>query len=151
MSYGLLTSRSEWTDTWFKELRKAQSLVDSYWIKPLSIKDKEKRIKIAILDTGIDLTHPLFQKHLSDGQFPDSRDFVENRQNIIDTCGHGTHTAHLLLKTAPNASIYVARVFRTTKAEKNTASLVANVGHPPFGPKLCKHVLISSRLSTTQS
>jgi subtilisin family serine protease len=96
-------------------------------VTPPSPEDEEKRVKIAILDTGIDLTHPLIKKYVDTGHIPKTYDFVEGTSSITDLHGHGTHTAHLLLKTAPNASIYVARVFRTTKADRNTAQLVAKV------------------------
>jgi hypothetical protein len=39
-------------------------------------------------------------------------------------------TAHLLLKAAPNASVYVAKVTRTPDVDENTASLLAKVRQP---------------------
>ena len=94
---------------------------------PPSKEDKEKRVKIAILDTGIDLKHPLLKNYIDAGQIPQVHDFVEDRDDIKDTNGHGTHSAHLLLKTAPNAAIYVARVFEKAKANKRTPDLVSEV------------------------
>ena len=89
--------------------------------------EKEELIKVAILDTGIDLTHPLFQKFLQNGQLHPGIDFVEEGRGIVDLDGHGTHVCHILLKTAPYAKLYPIRVFRTRKREDSTPSLVKKV------------------------
>lgn len=59
---------------------------------------EENRIKVAIVDTGLDLEDPRF-KHLicKDGNH---YDFVLNTSNIIDRHGHGTHVAGLIQREA---------------------------------------------------
>jgi subtilisin family serine protease len=126
----VLTFISKWTERWFKDLAQAHKFFNSGPPRSLLDNGKEKRIKIAVLDTGIDFTHPLLKGYIDKGQFTESWDFVEDCPTLKDTNGHGTHTAHLLLKAAPNASICVARVFQTTKAVSNTAALVAKVCQP---------------------
>jgi len=80
-------------------------------------KDDQKRVRIAILDTGVDITHP--QIHAAQfrikGYFSTSTDispeFVSNSLELVqDYHGHGTHGASVLLRTAPDAAIYVAKV-----------------------------------------
>lgn len=87
-----------------------------------SIKGGE--VKIAILDTGIDLQHPLLSKRISS---ENCRDFVNNSNNMCDEVGHGTHTAYLLAETAPQAEIFCGRVWKARREEDNTGKLVADV------------------------
>jgi subtilisin family serine protease len=84
-------------------------------------------VRIAVLDTGCDITHPELQRYIDAGQLPDWKDFIVERESITDEIGHGTHVTHLLFKTAPFAKIFPARVFKTTNADERTPSLVAQV------------------------
>jgi subtilisin family serine protease len=86
---GILNCERAWTDKWFRKLGQAQSLLSISRRTPLSDKDQKKRVKIAILDTGIDITHPLFEGYEAAGQFPDVFDFVKNCKDITDESGHG--------------------------------------------------------------
>ena len=74
-----------------------------------------KGIKVAVLDTGLDLTHPDFQ-----GRNINSKSFVSN-QAVQDGNGHGTHctgtaTGSVNSQISPrygiayNASIYIGKV-----------------------------------------
>jgi subtilisin family serine protease len=68
---------------------------------------------IAVLDTGIDLTHPAFAGKLVPGW-----DFVDNDNDpsevgvlrVNPTYGHGTHVAGIVALTAPQAKIMPIRV-----------------------------------------
>lgn len=71
-------------------------------------------VKVAILDTGIDYTHPDL-----DGVYAGGYDFVANDADPKDENGHGTHCAGIVaaedngigvIGTAPKASIYAVRV-----------------------------------------
>ena len=68
-----------------------------------------RRVKIAILDTGIDRTHgmigPQWEKRVRG-----TRSWVKDEGADVDNCGHGTHGAALLMRIAPEAHIYVARI-----------------------------------------
>lgn len=85
-------------------------------------------VNIAILDTGIDATHPLLRDEIVT---KDCWDFVNNSINICDEVGHGTHTAHLLIKTAPRAKIFCGRVWKKRYEVENTGTLVADVCFSP--------------------
>jgi minor extracellular protease Epr len=83
-----------------------------------------KNIKIAILDTGIDGTHP--DLHVAGGM-----NFIENNSNYKDDNGHGTHVAGIIaslnndigtLGVAPNSSIYALK-FLDSKGEGSTTDL----------------------------
>lgn len=81
-------------------------------------------VKIAILDTGIDLQHPLISARIPT---ENCWDFVNDTRDILDEVGHGTHTTYLLAKTAPQAKIFCGRVWKTRREEENTGKLIAKV------------------------
>ncbi|MCJ7570616.1 MAG: S8 family peptidase [Candidatus Thermoplasmatota archaeon] len=75
-----------------------------------------KGINIAILDTGIDYTHPDLSSNYVDGY-----DFVNNDDDPMDDHGHGTHCAGIIAGTgvnsdykyvgvAPDANLYAFKV-----------------------------------------
>ncbi|KAG8422122.1 hypothetical protein J3459_010707 [Metarhizium acridum] len=81
------------------------------------------RIKIAILDTGIQFPREAFD--LFGDQIIEYKSWIqcnEDRSELDgghgDLDGHGTHCASVLLNVAKNAHIYVARVFRA-RTERN--------------------------------
>lgn len=70
-------------------------------------------VTIAVVDTGVDLTHPDLQGRLVPGY-----DFVDNDNQAMDIAGHGSHVAGLaaanglVLGVAPLAKILPVRVLR---------------------------------------
>lgn len=96
---------------WLDRFRETQSLVAQ------GRKPNNSRVKIAILDTGVDLGHPYFhdtpkdhpQIHPKD-RVRECKSFVHGASGDHDNVGHGTHCTALLLELAPNADVYVARV-----------------------------------------
>jgi subtilisin family serine protease len=99
---------------WFSTYVKRTQAV----LKARCSKDDE-RVRIAVLDTGIDLDHPIIAKCKT--SIVECRSWVVDDTSISDVCGHGTHIASVLLKLAPWADLYVARVFKD-------ASEVGNAG-----------------------
>lgn len=82
-----------------------------------------KGIKIAIIDTGVDYTHPDFLGCTTSGflagscnKFAGGYDFINNDNDPIDDMGHGTHVAAtaagngVLKGVAPDASIIAYKV-----------------------------------------
>ena len=77
-------------------------------------------VRVAILDTGADLTHPALQGSIVGGwDFVDSDSDPSDEANGIDddddgfvddAHGHGTHVAGIVRLTAPSAQLLVARV-----------------------------------------
>ena len=66
-------------------------------------------IKIAVLDTGVDLTHSFIKGAKKQNRIKLTKCFVEG-VTTQDSHGHGTHVAALLLKVAPDAQLYIAKV-----------------------------------------
>lgn len=79
---------------------------------------RQGKVRIAILDTGISLP----EEHIwnFEDRIKDFKSWLRTNEDdkTEDFDGHGTHAAALLLKTAPNANIYIARVFRDRKETK---------------------------------
>ena len=68
-------------------------------------------VKVAMLDTGVDETHPALA-----GAIDDARDFTSSRSGPADQNGHGTHTAGIvaarkdLLGVAPQCRLLIGKV-----------------------------------------
>lgn len=68
---------------------------------------QEPLIKVAVLDSGIELEDPAIASHIKRIAY---KDFITNDQRPCDIAGHGTHTAAILIGMARNAELLVARV-----------------------------------------
>lgn len=65
-------------------------------------------IKIAILDTGVDGDHPIFDAYR---ELKGKRNFYDaSRKKTPDRHGHGTFAASLNLDYAPDAGLYVIKI-----------------------------------------
>lgn len=95
-----------------------------------------KRVRIAILDSGLKLSDNQRAKYFNECKIK-YRDWVddpgldETWKSGTDNVGHGTHLSTLLGKVAPEARIFVARVFKS-RGPKMDEELpnVAKVGPP---------------------
>jgi hypothetical protein len=90
-----------YADQWFKSLRE-----DVFPLLPKTPK-QENRVKIAILDTGIDVTESFISMNRARIT---TQSFLPKDSKVEDTHGHGTHATALLLRVARNADIFVARI-----------------------------------------
>jgi hypothetical protein len=102
-------------EKWFEALRNL--------VFPLIPDEPERKARIAILDSGIDL--PLEVLYACEDRLT-YRSWIEGDDtNGTDTLGHGTHAAGLLLNVSPHAEIFVARI--TQRGELNS-NIIAEVG-----------------------
>lgn len=83
-------------------------------------KQADERVRIAVLDTGIDLDHLRIAK--SKARIPICNSWVASDPFVGDTCGHGTHIAFVTLRMAPWAHLYVARVFKNGNEVDNAGA-----------------------------
>lgn len=66
-------------------------------------------VVVAVVDTGVDVTHPWFAGHLVAG-----RSFAGAPEDVTDGNGHGTHVAGIVLQADPSARIMPVRVMDRT-------------------------------------
>lgn len=77
-------------------------------------------MKIAVLDTGVDLKHTVIMTAIQMKQIQKCmQSFVKNDKSVQDECGHGTHIASLLADIAPQAQIYIAKVAKSEEIPPN--------------------------------
>lgn len=86
-------------------------------------------VRIAILDSGLDPDNPFLieDQHLANPRIKEARSFVHGTvpHDIRDEIGHGTHALGLLLKAAPYAEIYVAKIAQRETLDPNTYDDIA--------------------------
>lgn len=90
-----------------------QWAISSINLRQAQIQSRGTGIIVAVLDTGIDRTHPLFTTN----QVLQGKDFVDNDDNPDEdyvagskAYGHGTHVAGIIALVAPDALILPVRV-----------------------------------------
>ena len=74
--------------------------------------DTKQRVKIAVLDTGVDPKHSDMdsERIQSVRSWVNGKNGEEEDRRASDESGHGTHTTGILLDLAPDADIYVAQI-----------------------------------------
>jgi subtilisin family serine protease len=104
-------------------------------LKMLSIpslwrKSKGENIRVAILDTGIELRHPDLI-----GAIEDYRDFTNSYHGVNDLMGHGTHVAGIIaarqnnvgvIGVAPKSKLLIAKVLGDN-GSGNSRSIVSGI------------------------
>ncbi|CAG8961987.1 hypothetical protein HYFRA_00014032 [Hymenoscyphus fraxineus] len=92
------------------------------------------RIKIAILDTGIDYDHTFFSDEdkmprlVARESFLDCSDpksVKDVPRNTKDTHGHGSHIAGIILQVAPDTDLYIGRVVRGEEPTQHDAQQIS--------------------------
>lgn len=95
----LCQSAREWNRE-FKKLRMKKTSLQS-----------ESRIKVAILDTGADITNPDIR-----GNVCDHMSFIDD-DAMVDRSGHGTHIAGIILDLTTNVDLYIGKVIESHESE----------------------------------
>jgi subtilisin family serine protease len=80
---------------------------------------RDKPVRIAVLDTGVDLAHRFIQGAKKHNRIKLIESFVEGVKGTQDLHGHGTHIAALLLEIAPDAQLYIAKIAESGKIPPN--------------------------------
>lgn len=114
MIQGLTFTRQTATDDWIERFVELinQSHGDNGQDRPPEGKSSS-RLRVAILDTGIDINHPEI--------FGDER--VKERKSWTgspadeDASGHGTHIASTILSLTSNVDVYIAKVTESNVLE----------------------------------
>lgn len=88
-------------------------------------------IKIAILDTGYDDDAVFFHHPYRCSRMKGWKDWVDSSITPQDCNGHGTHVVSLVMKVAPNADIFVARVAKDTEGLQHASENISEVNKSP--------------------
>ena len=87
-----------WTPV-IKETQETTNLSDQWYLEAINMPQlwqqpvvNTKRPVVAIVDTGVDITHPDLKDNIAEGGY----DFVTDTTIIFDANGHGTHCAGLV-------------------------------------------------------
>jgi subtilisin family serine protease len=86
---------------------------------------RDPRVRVAILDTGINkegLTTDQQERIIA------MRDWTSEGSDMVDTTGHGTFIASLILNMAEACHLYVGKVFNSSDSNDETPEHVAEVG-----------------------
>jgi hypothetical protein len=112
-------------------MMRANHFLEKYRKIPLGPKDM---VKIGILDTGIDLEHPVFKPFIKNLQIHHGfcRNFVKENDPVSDNSGHGTHCAYTILKVCRTARLYVAKVFENDKGDEGSEERTVKVCHSTY-------------------
>ena len=84
-------------------------------------------VRVAVLDTGFDNETTFFDAPVRRRRVKGWRDWAESSGVPVDENGHGTHTVSLLMKVAPTADIYVARIVKDRGSLKHATDAIAEV------------------------
>ncbi|KAJ3549807.1 hypothetical protein NM208_g305 [Fusarium decemcellulare] len=92
-----------------------------------SLVESPRRIRVALIDTGIDFDHPGIMEAKAKGRMKEEwcKSWVGATTKDYDDDLHGTNCAYLLHKAAPEADIYIARVFYKNELKLYEANNIA--------------------------
>ncbi|KXH50685.1 hypothetical protein CSIM01_01534 [Colletotrichum simmondsii] len=86
-------------------------------------KSCQRKVKVAVLDSGLALS----QMERKSFRCTAYRSFVDKDQDREeDDVGHGTHVATLLRRIAPDAQIFVARIYQDEPTHDESANAITN-------------------------
>jgi thermitase len=109
--------------------------------KAWRISKGSKKVVVAVIDTGIDPTHPDLKDNICRGPHDEyGYDFVANKKNPVDQHGHGSHVAGIIGATAknnagamgvaPNICIMAVRYYSdTATGAQNLANTVKAINY----------------------
>ncbi|EWC48474.1 hypothetical protein DRE_02243 [Drechslerella stenobrocha 248] len=91
-----------------------------------SRRTRDKPVKVAVLDTGIDATHPKILEHLewNGSRIVDCQDWTESPDGPNDSMGHGTAVSDVLLQVA-KVHLYVGKISDSAEFDNTTPAKVA--------------------------
>lgn len=85
----------------------------------------DSRIKIALIDTGVDQSDPVVKGELA--RITGTSWIDDNPDSYHDTCGHGTHVVRLVLRASPTAHVIVAKVSKDKTFNKSNVQNITKV------------------------
>lgn len=80
-------------------------------IKAWGITTGSNKVVVAVVDTGLDVTHPFVKNNVLYSNNIYGWDFTKNQSNPTDDHGHGTHVAGIITSVAPSVSIVAVKYY----------------------------------------
>jgi len=114
-------------EPFFNKIRNSRAAFPSLSTGPSQGKE---RIRIAVLDSGVDDTDPKISTAIRSGRIIDRRSWVGNHHDHQDIYGHGTHVTRFLLETAPAADICIAKICKEKVINDEFMPGIAKVSFP---------------------
>lgn len=112
---------------WFQRIAEINDLI----LGPLR-KNRERRVKIAVLDSGVKMSNQKIQAFKE--RIKKRKDFVDAEGDASDAHGHGTYCVGLIHRVAPEADIYVGKIVHNSQSiNKDVAAMVSRL---PLMPDL---------------
>ncbi len=104
--------RSGWSTGFQDDTYQSQWAETAMRLDEAHMMSRGQGVRVAVLDTGVDMTHAALQGRVSGGyDFVDlDNDPSEEPGDTMGAYGHGTHVAGLILLAAPEATIMPVRV-----------------------------------------
>ncbi|EHK42506.1 hypothetical protein TRIATDRAFT_33437 [Trichoderma atroviride IMI 206040] len=109
---------------------------------------RKQRIRIAIIDTGIDEGDITIEEAMDERikeccGFVNGPDAEPDPSDYDDHVGHGTHVARLMLKMAPSAELYIAKISNESSIQTTDLHCVARAIKWAHKEK-CVHIISMS-------
>ncbi|KAF2805711.1 subtilisin-like protein [Mytilinidion resinicola] len=130
---------NDWT-VWLNDFKRFRQQILPDAVDP----ENQQRIRVTVIDTGIDGSHPYMQlkgwRSQDENAITDDQDdpvhlfcdFVEpdsaRKHEPIDEDGHGTFIAGILLQAAPDIELSIARIGATRESIKNDIQIGKKIG-----------------------
>lgn len=105
--------------------RKFQAVYEKFITPCISSAPSAPHVKIAVLDTGVDLNHPDIQACAENIKARHNWLREGAKTTVHDLDGHGTFVAGVLFDYAPDAEIYVAKIADTKPASPHVIAKVS--------------------------
>lgn len=99
---------------------------------PTNNEKLRRPVRVAILDSGVDMADACLRGAAAAKRIKAMRNWTDSDpDNWTDTYGHGTQVARLLIRVAPAADIYIARVSTGKHLVPEKTGLIAQVRGKP--------------------
>ncbi len=99
-----------------------------------------RRTKVAILDTGLDRTHPSIQGYRR--RIKDVWSWLpsDHANAGVDASGHGTYVTALFLDIAPDCDVYIAQIADSRPISPDEIAKVRNQPQTNSEPVILRYV-----------
>ncbi|KAK6499014.1 hypothetical protein TWF481_011583 [Arthrobotrys musiformis] len=89
-------------------------------------RESDEMVKVAVLDTGIDILHPMITKDIEENgsKITERKDWTQSPHGTDDQVGHGTAVCEILLRVA-KVNLYVGKISDTALFNDLTPGIVA--------------------------